>query len=258
VSRGTCEPRSVVRPSAAFDRGPAVSRSRVDHRVSASGPGSRVPWRDVASWAGRSASSGLSGILSCRPRGDLVSTPRGTQTRRAPDSARRVFVGRMIRPASNECQTSGACDVESQGPAPSARIASLVAGDPGSCPRRARQGPWRGPWTLPRCQPRPLRTARALILPGGIAESPCRAWRAGAILSGPSAPGTLAEHLGDIPKPPETRAITRCRGSQSLTLATPGSRSSDDPGNAIIQVITHTAGSDRTNGREAGLASRPG
>ena len=108
MSRGACVPRSVVRPSAAFDRGPVVLRSRVDRRESASGLGSRVPWRDVASWAGRSASSGLSGILSCRPRGDLVSTPRGTQTRRAPDSARRVFVRRMIRPASKGCQTSDA------------------------------------------------------------------------------------------------------------------------------------------------------
>ena len=106
MSCGACVPCSVVRPSAAYDRGPVVLRPRVDRRESASGLGSHVPWRDVASWAGRSASSGLSGILSCRPRGDLVSTPRGTQTRRAPDSARRVFVGRMIRPASKGCQTS--------------------------------------------------------------------------------------------------------------------------------------------------------
>ena len=106
MSRGAWVPRSVVRPSAASDRGPVVLRPRVDRRESASGLGSRVPWRGVASWAGRSASSGLSGILSCRPRGDLVSTPRGTQTRRAPDSARRVFVRRMIRPASKGCQTS--------------------------------------------------------------------------------------------------------------------------------------------------------
>lgn len=108
MSRGAWVPRSVVRPSAAFDRGPVVLRPRVDRRESASGLGSHVPWRGVASWAGRSASSGLSGILSCRPRGDLVSTPRGTQTRRAPDSARRVFVRRMIRPASKGCQTSDA------------------------------------------------------------------------------------------------------------------------------------------------------
>ncbi len=106
MSRGACVPRSVVRPSAAYDRGPVVLRPRVDRRESASGLGSHVPWRGVASWAGRSASSGLSGILSCRPRGDLVSTPRGTQTRRAPDSARRVFVRRMIRPPSKGCQTS--------------------------------------------------------------------------------------------------------------------------------------------------------
>ena len=227
MSRGACVPRSVVRPSAAFDRGPVVPRPRVDRRVSASGLGSRVPWRGVASWAGRSASSGLSGILSCRPRGDLVSTPRGTQTRRAPDSARRVFVRRMIRPASKECQTSGACDVEGDGPAPGAGSAGSSLETVGR-PERARQATMTRVRTLPSLSAAPVRTARAPILPGGIAKSPCRARRAGAILSGPSAPGTLAEHSGTPFRNPETRAITRCSGRPSSRRSRPPIRSSGD------------------------------
>ena len=79
--RGRCV-RASLRPSGASDREPAVRRERGDRPSFSSGRGSRAPWRDGASWAGRSASSGLRVILSIRPRG-LVScvTPRGTQTR---------------------------------------------------------------------------------------------------------------------------------------------------------------------------------
>ena len=77
-------------------------------RSSSSGRGSRAPWRDGASSADRSASWGWSGILSIRPRGRCrSSTPRGTQTRPAPESAGRVVVRRMIRPARKECQSRG-------------------------------------------------------------------------------------------------------------------------------------------------------
>ena len=96
TSRGVLGPRPMVRPSAAFDRERAEWPGRAGHRPTASGRGNRVPWRDAASWADRSASSGLSGILSNRPRGRSVTTPEGTQTRLAPESARRVVVRRMI------------------------------------------------------------------------------------------------------------------------------------------------------------------
>ncbi len=257
MSRGTCEPRSVVRPSAAFDRGPAVSRSRVDRRVSASGPGSRVPWRDVASWAGRSASSGLSGILSCRPRGDLVSTPRGTQTRRAPDSARRVFVGRMIRPASNECQTSRACDVE-------VRTLPRARGWPGSSLEtvvRARGGLGRdhdAVRTLPSLSAAPVQERLVHLYSLGVSRNR---------LAGPGEPvlsspdlrrrETLAEHSGTFRNPRNTRDHPVPR-KPVRDARDPGIPFVRHPGDGIIQVIHDTAGSDRTNGREAGLASRPG
>src|SRR3954452_10647328 len=75
TSRGMFEPRPTVRLSAAFDRerdGPPGCAGR---RPTSSGHESRAPWRGGASWADRSASSGLSGILSIRPRGRSVTTP---------------------------------------------------------------------------------------------------------------------------------------------------------------------------------------
>src|SRR3954447_3059552 len=107
TSRGGFGPRPLVRASAASDHEPVVRQGRGGHRSSSSGRGSRVPWRDDASLAGRSASSGLSGILSIRPRGrSHPSSPKGTQTRPAPTGAWRVLVRRMIGPAGNGCQTS--------------------------------------------------------------------------------------------------------------------------------------------------------
>ena len=96
TSRGVFEPRPMVRLSAAFDRERDVWPGLAGRRPTSSGRGSRAPWRGGASWADRSASSGLSGILSIRPRGRSVTTPEGTQTRLAPKSARRVVVRRMI------------------------------------------------------------------------------------------------------------------------------------------------------------------
>ncbi len=66
--RGAVAPRSPVRRSAACGRARGVRPGSVGHRGSASGHESRAPWRDGASLAGRSASSGLCAILSIRPR----------------------------------------------------------------------------------------------------------------------------------------------------------------------------------------------
>jgi hypothetical protein len=65
-------PRPVVRPSAASDREPAGWPGYGDPLSSSCGRGSRVPWRDGASWAGRSASS--SGLLESSPS-DLGERP---------------------------------------------------------------------------------------------------------------------------------------------------------------------------------------
>ena len=108
--------RPGVRPSGAFDHEPGVRQGRVDRRWTSSGRGSRAPWRDGASWAGRSASSGLRGILSIRPRGlvDGDTTPGGTKRAVAPIGAGAFVVRGMIGPARNGCQTvrlqpAGAC-----------------------------------------------------------------------------------------------------------------------------------------------------
>ncbi len=82
--RGELWPRSAVRPSASCVRERGERPTRGVPRRSSSGSGSRVLWRDAASWAGRSASS--DGVfLSIRPRGQ--DTPKGTRTRLAPVSA---------------------------------------------------------------------------------------------------------------------------------------------------------------------------
>jgi hypothetical protein len=104
TSRGGLRPRPSVRPSAAFGPSLGESRGRDGPRSTSSGRGSRAPWHDAASWAGRSASSGCRAILSIG-LGAVGSTPRGTRTRRAPESAWRVVVRRMIRRAQRGCQT---------------------------------------------------------------------------------------------------------------------------------------------------------
>ena len=106
TSRGEFEPRPMVRPSAAFDRERGVWPGPGGRRPTSSWRGSHAPWRGGASWADRSASSGLSGILSNRPRGRSITTPEGTQTRLAPESARRVVVRRMICRASRGVKRS--------------------------------------------------------------------------------------------------------------------------------------------------------
>ena len=82
--RGGLWPRPSVRPlaSSVRERGGRLELGVL--RTSSSGNGSRVPWRDGASWADRSASS--DGVcLSIRPQGQ--DTPKGTRTRLAPVSA---------------------------------------------------------------------------------------------------------------------------------------------------------------------------
>ena len=88
-------------------------------------------------------------------------------------------------------------------------------------------------------------------------ESPCDGSRGGAILSGPSAPGRSRETSSGLGRGPGARrpvssesAVERARGPR-LTPTTPVV-------NAIASTANRYAGSHRTNGREAGLASRPG
>ena len=64
TSRGVRPPRPSVRPSAACVPVPGERRALGGPPSSSSGRGSRAPWRDAASSAGRSASSGKPAILS--------------------------------------------------------------------------------------------------------------------------------------------------------------------------------------------------
>ena len=63
TSRDRTGSRPLVRLSAACGRERAARPELAGHRSSSFEPGSRAPWRDVASWADRSASSGLRVIL---------------------------------------------------------------------------------------------------------------------------------------------------------------------------------------------------
>ena len=81
-------------------------------------------------------------------------------------------------------------------------------------------------------------------------ETPCSPDEPGAILSGPSAPGTLAEHSRRPPKPPrETREhparlasslAAKFRAGEAVTLKTPGSVKdyihADDVASALLTV----------------------
>ena len=111
TSRGELWPRSAVRPSASCVRERGGRPALGVPRWSSSGRGSRVPWRDAASWAERSASS--DGVfLSIRPRGQ--DTPKGTRTRLAHESAlARLPADYMYGPdcrVSNETTASSARD----------------------------------------------------------------------------------------------------------------------------------------------------
>jgi hypothetical protein len=100
-------PRPVVRPTGVFDRAPGVRPGRGVRPDFSCGRGSRVPWRGDASWAGRSASSGLCAILSIRPRGFVRHRPQKARKRAdRPMHGRGAFiVRRMIGRAPPQRQT---------------------------------------------------------------------------------------------------------------------------------------------------------
>ena len=104
TSRGASVPRPSVRPTVASGRGGDARQGPDARPWSSSGLGSRAPWRDGASWAGTSASWGWRAILSMS-LGGASATLGGTRTRRAPVSAWRVVVRRMIGRPEQGCQT---------------------------------------------------------------------------------------------------------------------------------------------------------
>jgi hypothetical protein len=175
TSRGVFEPRPIVRPSAAFDRERDVSPGPAGHRPTSSWRGSRAPLRGDASWADRSASSGLFGILSIRPRGRQSLTPEGTQTRLAPESARRVVVRRMISRTKRTLRHAEIGSREGRGVTP-------AAGRGRRAPR-----PRRGIQDLRSYTPWEYRR-NALRGPGGRCY-PLRALDAGDVRGSPRKPG---------------------------------------------------------------------
>jgi hypothetical protein len=104
TSRGGLWPRSAVRPRASCGRGRGVRPALVVPRRSSSGHGSRVLWRDAASWAERSASSD-DGYLSIRPRGSEYPE-RHANALGATRALQRVC-RRIIGTRKQGCQTSG-------------------------------------------------------------------------------------------------------------------------------------------------------
>ena len=217
----------MVRPSAASDREPAERRGYGDPLSSSSGRGSRAPWRDGASWAGRSASSGLSWDPLHPASGTVApSSPRGTRTRRRP--TRRMA---RRRPADDMAAPEG--------------VSNAATGDGPSAPRRVARGP-SGP-------------ADAVhgYSQGVCAELPCDAVRGGAILSGPSAPGRSRETSGDLERRPRGPRRPARRMGVFATLADPA-LPTPRPWPTATYRPPPSSGSHRTNGREAGLASRPG
>ena len=107
----------------------------------------------------------------------------------------------------------------------------------------------------------PLRTrtspSRPMLrdTPGSIAELPCGAVGAGAILSGPSAPGTLAEH-----SEPRTTLEERARHPVRRTSSRrsrPRLRSSRRTGRRHHPRSSSYRRISSNDGREAGLARRP-
>ena len=107
ITRRGARPGPVVRPTGVFDRGPGVRPGRGVRPDFSCGRGSHVPWRGDASWAGRSASSGLCAILSIRPRGIVRYRPQKARKRAdRPTHGRGAFiVRRMIGRAALQRQT---------------------------------------------------------------------------------------------------------------------------------------------------------
>jgi hypothetical protein len=252
TSRGAVAPRSLVRPSAACDRGRGVRRRCVGRRWSSSGRGSRAPWRDAAFWAERSASSGVRAILSIRPRGLSISTPRGTQTRQALTSAGRVDVRAIMeptvggvkhrrpawpRPRGAEGGRAGACRGEVWGER--IRRGAACSGNVEVVRRGAR-----------------TRSTEPAILPGSIARfrPKCLAGRDGAVLSFPS-----ARHRDGRRKPLEALQrgprTGRSRSHRAPNEPSPTVSPSPNPGGRYPSTIHPRAiGSRERYGREASLA----
>jgi hypothetical protein len=101
VSRGELGPLARVRPSGASAPWPAAPRRRAGRPSSSCELGTRAPWRGVASWAGTWACpSGLSVILSIRPRDLRFRSRKARKTCRAPEKRDGTsFVGRDDRAA---------------------------------------------------------------------------------------------------------------------------------------------------------------
>ena len=195
-------PRSLVRPSVAFDREPAGRRRCDGRRPSSSGRGSRAPSRDAASWADRSASSGLCAILSAGPRVDI--RPRKAHERaQRPRRARR----RVRRPADDMTGSSGVSNA-----------------------RRARRRRRR----LPAC-----RADSDAILPGSMPESPCDGRPAGAILTGPSAPGRSRVRPPVTGSGMDPGASSGCAGDPSGVPSSPGSRDPRSAPLAAAEFVLH-------------------
>ena len=238
TSRGVDVPRPVVRLSAASDREPAERRGYGDPLSSSCGRGSRVPWRDGASWAGRSASSFGPVRDPLHPTSGTVTptSPRGTQTRRHP-------AGRMARrrPADDMACVEGV---------------SNGSGSPaGEVPTDGRPGPRCADGTMPDHGRERLARHPARIPPGSMRDLPCDALRAGAILSGPSAPETFAGDFCSLGSWPRGASHPARRRDVGRRFATPDLDLGPQPSHIPNPSERR---SHRTNGREASLASRPG
>ena len=151
--------------------------------------------------------------------GSTSSTPRGTQTRRAPVSAFGASVSGGLYDAPR-------------------RVSNSRAGRP-------RQG------AHVRRRSRPARAAT--ILPGSIAKSPCDGRSGGAILTGPSAPGrsrVQPRYLVRVPGATSGGAGAPFRETRDPGPPSPATRRRH-PSSTAISRINH-----RPNGCQAGLARR--
>jgi hypothetical protein len=196
TSRGARAPRPPVRPSAACGRAHGERPGCVGPQESSSGHESRAPWRDVASSAGRSASSGLREILSIR-LGDDVLDPR--EARNAPGAQKRLA---RRRPwdygAAREGVSNGETDLAGPDGEPPARLGADRA--------EASEGP------------RPDTPQGYLRI---RARTPCEPRPGGAILRGPPGAGkrggslwrTSGGALQRIAAGHRARRTSPCRGS---------------------------------------------
>jgi hypothetical protein len=173
-------------------------------------------------------------ILSIRPRGTVApSTPRGTQTRRCPAGTWRVVVRRMIGPRQKGCQTA-----DRPGLASASRPRGSLQ-DPTQRWPEANSGHSHGyPWGV--CGNR-LATASGAVLssPGPRRRRRTRETPAG-LMEG-------AQAAVVRPRPMDVDRMVRHPRTHPR-----------DRGRRISSTVNPVRRSYRTNGRQAGLASRPG